>query len=58
MINSLSDWLCNVMLWGAVLAAAALLYETFMSRGFIGNGLYDLVGLGLIVVLSLFWPRY
>ena len=58
MINSLSDWLCNVMLWGAILSAAALLYETFVSQGLIGNGVYSLIGLALIAVLSLLWPKY
>ncbi len=58
MINSLSDWLCNVLVWGAILSFAALLYETFVSQGFIGNGMYSLIGLAVVAVLSLLWPRY
>jgi hypothetical protein len=57
-MNSLSDWLCNVLLWGAVFSAVGLLYEAFVSRGLIGNVLPSVVGLVLVAVLSVFWPKY
>ena len=58
MMNSLSDWLCNVLLWGAILTWAGLLYETFISQGLIGNAITSLVGLVMVAVLSLLWPKY
>ena len=57
-MNSLSDWLCNVLLWGAIVATLGLLYESFVTQGLIGNVISALVGLVLVAVLSAFWPKY
>lgn len=56
MLNTFSSWLFNVMLWGAVFALVALSYQVFV--GPILTGLTALVGLAVILVLSLFWPKY
>jgi hypothetical protein len=56
MVASFSDWLCNLLLWGAVIALGALLYHSFAAP--ILGGVNALVGLGVAVVLSLFWPRF
>ena len=51
-----ADWLCNLLVWGAVIALLALLYHANVAP--ILTGLNALIGLGGVVVLSLFWPRY
>jgi hypothetical protein len=51
-----ADWLCNLLVWGAVIALVALLYHTNVAA--ILTGLNALIGLGAVVVLSLFFPRY
>ena len=56
MLNSFSDWLFNVMLWGAIIALAALTYHSFV--GPILTGLNALIGLAVILVISLFWPKF
>ena len=35
MVNTFSDWLFNVILWGAIVALVVLVYETFLARGFL-----------------------
>ncbi len=56
MLNTFSDWLFNVLLWGAVAALVGLSIEVFASP--VLNGLNALVALGVVLVLSLFWPKY
>jgi len=56
MLNSFSSWLFNVMLWGAVIALVALSYHAFV--GPVLTGLNALIGLGVILVISLIWPKY
>ena len=56
MLNTFSDWLFNVLLWGAVLTLVGLSIEVFVSP--ILNGMTALVALGVTVVLALFWPKY
>jgi hypothetical protein len=51
-----ADWICNLLVWSAIVALAALSYNGFV--GPILSGLNALIGLGAVVVLSLFWPRY
>jgi hypothetical protein len=56
MVTNVPDWLCNLMVWGAIIALAALSFHVYMAP--ILNGLNALIGLGLAVVLSFLWPRY
>jgi hypothetical protein len=56
MLNTFSDWLFNVLVWGAVLALALLSYEVFVSP--VLNGLTALVALVVALVAALFWPKY
>jgi hypothetical protein len=56
MLNTFSSWLFNVMLWGAIFALAGLSYQVFV--GPILSGMSALIALGMILVLSLFWPKY
>jgi hypothetical protein len=61
MLNSFSNWLCNLMVWGAVITFALLLYEAFASKGFLANQVDQvgaLIAVGVVAVVSLFWPRY
>ena len=61
MLNSFSDWLCNVMLWGGIVTLAVLLYETFAARGFLANDanvVTAVIAVALVGAASLFWPRY
>ncbi|HZT48828.1 MAG TPA: hypothetical protein VFA64_12695 [Hyphomicrobiaceae bacterium] len=57
-MNSLSDWLCNVMLWGGIVTFLALLSERYVSQGLLGNALASVAGLVLVAVLAAFWPKY
>jgi hypothetical protein len=56
MLNTFSDWLCNVLLWGAILTLAVLSVEVFVSP--IINGWVALSALALMLVASFFWPKY
>jgi hypothetical protein len=61
MVNSFADWLCNVMVWGAIVTLVVLLYEVFGSTGFVNNAINlvsGLIAIALVAVLSALWPRY
>ncbi len=61
MFNSIADWICNLMVWGSVFALAALLYERFLSPGFLAGEIgvvAVLSAIGIAGVLSLLWPKY
>lgn len=56
MVTHFAGWVFNLMLWGAIILTVALTYNAFV--GPILNELNALIGLGLIAVFSLFWPRF
>jgi hypothetical protein len=61
MVNSFADWLCNVLVWSAVIALSVLLYEVFGARGFLASAATPMAGLAAlaaVVVLSALWPKY
>ena len=55
MVSSFADWLCNVMVWGAIIAFAVLLYEAFVARGFLAERRHirSMLSLALAVVAVL-----
>lgn len=55
-LNSFSSWLFNVMLWGGIFALVGLSYQVFVQP--IITGLSATIALVVILVLSLFWPKY
>jgi hypothetical protein len=55
MVTNFSDWMCNLLLWTAIVTTLTLTVDRFVP---ILNGTNALVGLGMVVVLSLLWPRY
>jgi hypothetical protein len=55
-VVGLGDWICNVLVWGALVALVALLFNNNVTP--ILTGLNALIGLVAVVVVSLFWPRY
>ena len=55
MVLTFSGWLCNVLLWTAIIATGVLTYETFAAP--VVNEMDVLIGLGVSALLSLFWPR-
>jgi hypothetical protein len=57
MLNTFSGWLFNILLWGAIVAVAALFYHTFAAP-VLDNGMNALIALGVIAVISLFWPKF
>ena len=57
MLNTFSGWLFNVLLLGAIAAVAGLCYHTFAAP-ILDNGLVAVVGLGVVAVLALFWPKF
>ena len=60
MINGVASWLFNLMLWGAIVTLAVLIYET-LNRGFLAdqlNSMHALIGRGVVAVVSLLWPKY
>jgi hypothetical protein len=56
MVTNFPDWLCNLILWSAIIALAALSFDKFITP--VLGGLNALIGLGVAVVLSFLWPRY
>jgi predicted anti-sigma-YlaC factor YlaD len=57
MLNPFSSWLFNVMLWGGLFALVGLSYQVFTQQQII-TGLTAVIALVVILVLSLFWPKY
>jgi hypothetical protein len=58
MVNSIADWICNLLLWTGVVTSLVLVHDAFVTPGTLKEPLISLVGAGLIVVLAAFWPRY
>ena len=59
-MNSVSSWLFNLMLWGALVSFAILIYEK-LNPGFLtgaANATTALIAVGVVVVISALWPRY
>jgi hypothetical protein len=57
MVQSFADWVCNLLLWTAVISLLVLLYETFVSPGFLHQPLVVPIAAGVVVVLSM-WPNH
>ena len=55
MVLSFSGWLCNVLLWAAIITTGVLVYQTFV--GPLVSQMTVLIALAVTAVLSLFWPR-
>jgi hypothetical protein len=55
-LNPFSSWLLNVMLWGGIFALVGLSYQVFVQP--IITGPIAAIALVVILVLSLFWPKY
>jgi hypothetical protein len=59
-MNSISTWLFNLMLWGAIVTLAVLVYDK-LNPGFLTgsvNVLAALIAVGVVAVISALWPRY
>jgi hypothetical protein len=59
-MNSISSWIFNLMLWGAIVTFAVLIYDK-LNPGFLAssaNAMTALVAIGVVVVVSALWPRY
>jgi hypothetical protein len=54
MVTHLSDWILNLLLWSAVVWTLVLTAASFVP---ILNGMTVVVGLVVVLVLSLLWPR-
>jgi len=57
MLNSFSGWLFNVLLLSAIVTVVALGYHTFAAP-IIDNGVAALAALGVVAIISLFWPKF
>lgn len=55
MVTTFSGWLCNLLLWTAIIATGVLAYETFVAP--VINQMNVLIALGVSAVLSLLRPR-
>jgi hypothetical protein len=55
-MNTASDWLFNVMLWGAIVALLLLLVQVFVAP--ILGALTALIALVLVLVVSALWPQW
>jgi hypothetical protein len=58
MVGSFSDWLCNVMLWGALVTLVMLIGEIFVSPGILRNWLNSVIALVVVAGLASLWPKY
>jgi hypothetical protein len=59
-MNTVSSWLFNLMLWGAIVTFVVLIYDK-LNPGFLAgsvNALTALIAIGAVAVLSAVWPRY
>jgi hypothetical protein len=59
-MNSVSTWLFNLMLWGALVTLAVLIYDK-LDPGFLAgsvNLVNALVAVAVVAVVSALWPRY
>jgi hypothetical protein len=59
-MNSVSTWIFNLMLWGAIVTFAVLIYDK-LNPGFLAssaNTMTALVAVGVVAVASALWPRY
>lgn len=56
MVTNFPDWLCNLLIWSAVIALALLSYDKLVAPAL--GGLSALIGFGAAVVLSFLWPKY
>ena len=54
MVTNVPDWICNFLLWTAIVTTVVLTVDQFTP---ILNGLTGLVVLGVVLVLSLLWPN-
>ena len=60
MVNTFSGWLFNLIIWGSVVTLILLLSEV-ISHGFLAGQLDQiraLIGLGVVALLAVLWPRF
>jgi hypothetical protein len=60
-VRSFPDWVCNLLLWAAIVTLAVLCYAVFVSPGFLtseAGPMNVLISAGVGVALSVLWPRY
>jgi hypothetical protein len=55
-MNSASDWLFNIMFWGAIVALLVLSFHVFVTP-ILGTAV-ALIGLLFAVVVSALWPQW
>jgi hypothetical protein len=55
-MNTASDWLFNLMLWGAIVALLVLSFHVFVAP-ILGGGT-ALIALAVVVVASALWPKW
>ena len=55
MVTNVPDWILNLLLWTAVVWTVVLTVDRFVP---ILGGMTALIGFGVVLVLSLLWPRY
>jgi hypothetical protein len=55
-MNTASDWLFNLMLWGAIVTLLVLGVHVFVTP--ILSMVIALIGLGFVVVVSALWPKW
>jgi hypothetical protein len=55
-MNTASDWLFNLILWGAIVALLVLGVHVYVAP-ILGSAV-ALIALAFIVVASAFWPKW
>jgi hypothetical protein len=55
-MNTASDWIFNLMLWGAIVALLVLTLHVFVTP--ILSTAVTLIGLVVVVVGSALWPKW
>jgi hypothetical protein len=55
-MNTASDWLFNITLWGAIVALVVLSFHVFVTP--ILGPAVALIGLLFVVVVSALWPKW
>ena len=60
-VRSVADWVCNLLVWTAIVSLGVLSYAIFVSPTFLTGEaapLNALICAAAVVVLSVLWPKY
>ena len=60
-VRSVADWVCNLLVWTAIVSLGVLSYAVFAAPTFLtgeAGPINALICVAAVVVLSVLWPKY